>query len=184
MASAAVAVAQLLRAGRTNVSQSRIYVSSSAAAAASSSASSSAGMPMVKEDETLDMEDIPQTPFRNVDGGRVEDGRYAAFKNVARAVFQQSNDARGGAGNAVAVKADDRIIDGLVDPVRTFAYGTDASFYRLEPKLVLKVESEKEVENLLPEAKKLGTPVTFRAGGTSLSGQAVTDSVLMKLSHN
>lgn len=26
-------------------------------------------------------------------------------------------------------------------------------------------------------------PVTFRAAGTSLSGQAITDSVLLKLSH-
>ena len=31
------------------------------------------------------------------------------------------------------------------DAVRTFAYGTDASFYRLNPKLVVKVDDESEV---------------------------------------
>lgn len=69
------------------------------------------------------------------------------------------------------------------DPVRTFAYGTDASFYRLVPKMVLKIEKEEEVRRLLPIARRLGTPITFRAAGTSLSGQAVTDSILLKLSH-
>lgn len=28
------------------------------------------------------------------------------------------------------------------DPVRTFAYGTDASFYRLNPRMVIKVRGE------------------------------------------
>jgi len=36
---------------------------------------------------------------------------------------------------------------------------------------------------LINVAKKNKTPVTFRAGGTSLSGQAVTDSILLKLGH-
>mgnify|MGYP002046066622 CR=1 FL=1 len=49
--------------------------------------------------------------------------------------------------------------------------------------MVLKVETEAEIRALLPLAKKHGTPVTFRAAGTSLSGQAVTDSILLKLSH-
>jgi hypothetical protein len=31
------------------------------------------------------------------------------------------------------------------DPLRTLAYGTDASFYRLTPKLVVRVQSEDEV---------------------------------------
>ena len=71
----------------------------------------------------------------------------------------------------------------FTDPVRTFAYGTDASFYRLNPKLVVKVHSEDEVRRVLPIAARHSVPVTFRAAGTSLSGQAVTDSVLLKLSH-
>ena len=71
----------------------------------------------------------------------------------------------------------------FTDPVRTFAYGTDASFYRLNPKLVIKVNTEEEMTKILPIAKKHEVPVTFRAAGTSLSGQAITDSVLLKISH-
>jgi D-lactate dehydrogenase len=67
------------------------------------------------------------------------------------------------------------------DPLRTLAYGTDASFYRLVPKLVIHVETEEEVSKILQLTQKKGIPVTFRAAGTSLSGQAITDSVLIKL---
>ena len=67
----------------------------------------------------------------------------------------------------------------VTDPLRLLAWGTDASFYRLVPKLVVVVEREDEVKRVLGECAALGTPVTFRAAGTSLSGQAVSDSVLM-----
>ena len=67
------------------------------------------------------------------------------------------------------------------DPLRTLAYGTDASFYRLIPQLVVKVEKENEVVDLLQLAHRHETPVTFRAAGTSLSGQAISDSVLAVL---
>jgi len=70
----------------------------------------------------------------------------------------------------------------VADPVRTLAWGTDASFYRLVPKLVVRVREEGEVRRLLALAARLEVPVTFRAAGTSLSGQAVTDSVLLALS--
>jgi len=69
----------------------------------------------------------------------------------------------------------------ITDPLRTLAYGTDASFYRLIPKIVAVVEAEGEVVRLLNACRALQTPVTFRAAGTSLSGQAVTDSVLVLL---
>ncbi len=71
-----------------------------------------------------------------------------------------------------------RLID---DPLRLLAYGTDASFYRLVPQLAVKVRNEEEVSRLLELATQYRTPVTFRAAGTSLSGQAVTDSVLVLL---
>jgi D-lactate dehydrogenase len=67
------------------------------------------------------------------------------------------------------------------DPVRTLAFGTDASFYRLNPKLVIKVRDSEEVSRILQVASRLQIPVTFRAAGTSLSGQAITDSVLLVL---
>jgi D-lactate dehydrogenase len=67
------------------------------------------------------------------------------------------------------------------DPFRTLAYGTDASFYRLIPKIVVKVRTPEEIALLLQAADRLAVSVTFRAAGTSLSGQAVTDSVLAVL---
>ncbi len=69
----------------------------------------------------------------------------------------------------------------ISDPLRTLVYGTDASLYRLIPKLVVRVESEDEMRRILALAHQHGTPVTFRAAGTSLSGQAITDSVLLQL---
>lgn len=72
----------------------------------------------------------------------------------------------------------------VTDPLRTLAYGTDGSFYRLIPKIVVVVESEDDIQQLLTQCRALKTPVTFRAAGTSLSGQAVTDSVLALLGDN
>ena len=70
------------------------------------------------------------------------------------------------------------------DPTSTLAFGTDASFYRLIPKLVVRVESEDEVVGLIKLAQRERVPVTFRAAGTSLSGQAISDSVLIVLGDN
>jgi len=66
----------------------------------------------------------------------------------------------------------------IADPLRRLAYGTDASFYRMIPEVVVVVESEQEIQALLRVAQEYGRTVTFRAAGTSLSGQAITDSVL------
>ena len=65
------------------------------------------------------------------------------------------------------------------DPLYTLAFGTDASFYRMIPKLVIKAKDEQEISFILEETTKLSVPVTFRAAGTSLSGQAISDSVLV-----
>lgn len=72
----------------------------------------------------------------------------------------------------------------ISDPLRTYAYGTDASFYRLTPKLVLRIGDVNELIAVLPIATRLQIAVTFRAAGTSLSGQAVSDSVLIQLDGN
>ena len=66
----------------------------------------------------------------------------------------------------------------ITDPLRRLAYGTDASFYRMVPEVVAVVETEQEVQALLQVARAHARPVTFRAAGTSLSGQAITDGVL------
>uniref|UniRef100_A0A061R4J9 D-lactate dehydrogenase (cytochrome) n=3 Tax=Tetraselmis sp. GSL018 TaxID=582737 RepID=A0A061R4J9_9CHLO len=104
-----------------------------------------------------------QDVYENMDGRRHDDGRYKEFMKEVGTFVPEA-----------------RL---FTDPVRTFAYGTDASFYRLNPKLVIKVNSEAEMAKILPIARKHGVPVTFRAAGTSLSGQAITDSVLLKISH-
>ena len=131
--------------------------SSAVQPAAASAASSSASL-------VPDRPPPPPVGYQNVDGMRHDDGRYKAFKAEVRGIL-----------------GEERVID---DPVRTFAYGTDASFYRLTPQAVVKVHSEQEVVDVLSVARAHETPVTFRAAGTSLSGQAITDSVLLKLSHN
>ena len=69
----------------------------------------------------------------------------------------------------------------VTDPLRRLAWGTDAGFYRLVPRLIVVIDSEAELISLLAHASELLTPLTFRAAGTSLSGQAVTDSVLVML---
>ncbi len=72
----------------------------------------------------------------------------------------------------------DRIVLG---PFRNLALGDDASFYRLVPKIVVKVTSPDAVARLLRAAAAEGVAVTFRTAGTSLSGQALSDSVLVYL---
>jgi len=69
------------------------------------------------------------------------------------------------------------------DALSTLAYGTDASFYRLIPKLVIRARDEREIAAILHQADMQNIPVTFRAAGTSLSGQALSDSVLVVVSH-
>ncbi len=70
------------------------------------------------------------------------------------------------------------------DPLHTLAFGTDASYFRMIPKMVIKTNHEEEVSLILKECSRLSIPVTFRAAGTSLSGQAVTDSVLVVAGSN
>ena len=50
----------------------------------------------------------------------------------------------------------------ITDNLRRLAYGTDASFYRLTPKVVAVVETEEEVQALLQAAQAHARPVTFR----------------------
>ena len=68
------------------------------------------------------------------------------------------------------------------DPISTLAYGTDASVYRLIPKIVIKVSNAEEMSRIIKVADALKIAITFRAAGTSLSGQAVSDSVLLVMS--
>jgi len=69
----------------------------------------------------------------------------------------------------------------ITDELRRFALSTDASFYRLVPEVVVQADNEKEIIALLHLSSRYSVPLTFRAAGTSLSGQAVSDSVLVML---
>ena len=70
------------------------------------------------------------------------------------------------------------------DELMRFAWGTDAGFYRLVPRIVIRSSGEREVSKILETASKFDVPVTFRAAGTSLSGQSVSDSVLVVAGKN
>ncbi|PIE72875.1 MAG: 4Fe-4S ferredoxin, partial [Deltaproteobacteria bacterium] len=72
----------------------------------------------------------------------------------------------------------------FTDPLRTLAYGTDASFYRLVPKIVIWANNADEVALIIKQASELKLPMVFRAAGTSLSGQAITDSILVVTSRD
>jgi D-lactate dehydrogenase len=61
------------------------------------------------------------------------------------------------------------------------AKGTDAGFYRLVPKIVIRVESESEISHVIHTCTESGISLTFKAGGTSLSGQTISDSVLVEI---
>ena len=61
-------------------------------------------------------EQVQPGVYKNIDGHRFDDGRYKAFQEELLKFIPK-----------------ERMFS---DPVRTFAYGTDASFYRLNPRLV------------------------------------------------
>lgn len=65
------------------------------------------------------------------------------------------------------------------DSLRRYAWGTDAGFYRLTPKVVVRSDNEQEISHIMRTASRLNLPVTFRAAGTSLSGQSISDSVII-----
>ena len=65
------------------------------------------------------------------------------------------------------------------DELRTLGWGTDASFYRQIPKVVVRSEGEEQMAKIIRACNQFHLPFTFRAAGTSLSGQSVSDSVLI-----
>jgi D-lactate dehydrogenase len=75
----------------------------------------------------------------------------------------------------------ERLLD---NPIFRLAYSHDASMYRLVPKAVVRPRDEKEVKSLLEYCRDMHTPVTFRAGGTSLSGQSITEGIIAEIIQN
>lgn len=75
----------------------------------------------------------------------------------------------------------DRIKMRYIDLV---SYASDAGFYHLEPKAVVLPKDDNEIIKLFHFSKSIKLPLVFRTGGTSLSGQAITDGILVDLSQN
>ena len=71
-------------------------------------------------------------------------------------------------GVAPGIRATDRL-----------AAAHDGSHYLLTPQAVVTARDAAEVAATMRAARRAGVPVTFRSGGTSLSGQAGTDGVLI-----
>src|SRR6266545_7953814 len=62
------------------------------------------------------------------------------------------------------------------------AYANDASYFHLVPQAVVQPNSISEIQALFKFTQGHRIPMTFRAAGTSLSGQAVTDGILVDIS--
>ena len=75
--------------------------------------------------------------------------------------------------------AEDRVKTRLIDLV---SYASDAGFYYLRPKAVVQPISIDEVVALFGFSQQHQIPITFRSAGTSLSGQSVSDGILVDLS--
>ncbi len=74
---------------------------------------------------------------------------------------------------------ENRIRDRYIDLV---SFASDAGFYYLIPKAVVQPNSEEEIISLFKFSHTHNLPLVFRTGGTSLSGQSVTDGILVDLS--
>ena len=79
--------------------------------------------------------------------------------------------------NLSEVIPENRVFDQLIFRL---AYAHDASIYRLVPKAVVRPNTEEEVLSLIKYARDNDQSLTFRSAGTSLSGQAVTEGIIVE----
>ena len=101
--------------------------------------------------------DAGSTTVRHAHGATMPAGGVSA--EVAEAVAEASR---------IKTRAIDRV-----------AYASDASHFLLTPNAVIVAESAEEVAAILRAASASGSHVTFRSGGTSLSGQSSGDDILI-----
>ncbi len=101
------------------------------------------------------------------------------------------------AASASSDRADDRYATGTPEPLASelrrivgpdgllgrasdlIRYASDASPYRLIPEAVVQPRTVEQVAGLMAHAREGGTPLVFRAGGTSLNGQSQSGGVLV-----
>jgi D-lactate dehydrogenase len=75
----------------------------------------------------------------------------------------------------------DQITDSLFERV---SIANDASHYLLTPTMVAKPKTAQQMSEIFKITQKHDLGITFRSGGTSLSGQSVTDSLLVDTRKN
>lgn len=87
------------------------------------------------------------------------------------------------AGTPAGLRADlerllgaERVLSSAADLVR---YASDASPYRLIPQAVVMAQQTDDIAKVLDYGRRNKIPVTFRAAGTSLNGQAQSDGILV-----
>jgi D-lactate dehydrogenase len=71
---------------------------------------------------------------------------------------------------------DERVLNRPLDLIR---YASDASPYRLLPKAVVMARDVQDIVKVFQYTRRTGTHLTLRSGGTSLSGQAQSDGILV-----
>ena len=74
-----------------------------------------------------------------------------------------------------------KISDSLID---RHAHAADAGFYFLLPEVIVFPDCIEDIVALFGFCTEKGIPLVFRAGGTSLSGQSITDGILVDISRS
>jgi D-lactate dehydrogenase len=76
----------------------------------------------------------------------------------------------------MVILGEDQVHSRVIDLIR---YATDASPYRMFPKVVVSPRTVEEVSSIFAYARKKGISVTIRSAGSSLSGQSQGDGILI-----
>ncbi len=77
--------------------------------------------------------------------------------------------------------AKDKLLNREIDRL---TYSRDASIYRMLPELVVRPEDEQDIKKIFEFARDSDKSITFRASGTSLSGQTVTDGMIAEIAYD
>jgi D-lactate dehydrogenase len=81
-------------------------------------------------------------------------------------------------GDLERILSPDRVLSRPIDRISRSAEG---SIYRLVPEAIVRPRGTGEMRELFAWARRRGRHLTFRAAGTSLSGQAISDDVLVEI---
>jgi len=78
--------------------------------------------------------------------------------------------------NLIAILGKENVFHRAIDLVR---YASDASPYRLVPQVVVLPQTTDDIVKLFRYCRETGRHATFRAAGTSLNGQSLSDDILI-----